>query len=71
MTDEFWIQTIRSAPSNWLVDRVESGREFLREAEILMPQILPEPFSLKQMVRIVESDVQLMSDELVRRKVRP
>lgn len=71
MTDEFWIQAIRSAPSNWLVERVEDGRKFLREAQTLAPQILPEPVGLNRMIQMTEIDVRLMADELARRGVRP
>jgi hypothetical protein len=69
VTDEFWIQAIRSAPSHWLATRVEVYRSFIRDADALV-ETGPEITRIKKMAGFLGIDVRLMADELARRGVK-
>lgn len=68
MTDEFWIQSIRSAPKHWLETRVEVYRSFIKDAGALV-ETGPEITRIKKMAGFLGIDVRLMADELARRGV--
>ncbi len=69
MTDEFLIQSIRSAPSHWLSTRIEVYLSFIRDAETLV-ETGPEIERIRKMAGFLGIDVRLMADELARRGVR-
>lgn len=67
MTDEFWIQAIRSAPDHWLETRIEVYRTFIRDAGALA-ETCPEITRIKRTAGFLSIDVRLMRDEQARRK---
>jgi len=71
VTDEFWIQTIRSAPDHWLVEQVASANRLLAEvnAHWLQKHAPEGKFpGLHLLIAKTEGDLRHMTDELARRR---
>jgi hypothetical protein len=67
VTTEFWIQTIRSAPTDWLKERVRAG---IRSVSAMRDLMTPASTALGAAIQALEIDIRLMADELARRGVK-
>jgi predicted HTH domain antitoxin len=67
VTEETWIQMIRAAPIDWLEERLIDAETFLKEAKVILPQVMEAP-GFRRMVQLTAIEVRLMQDELARRK---